>query len=125
MERPLEHLSLPAHDFFKPQPHNNASVFLLKIIIHDWSDEFCVKLLARLREAATKDTVLLLIESIMPFACHDSQGDDNYEIPGAVPHEAPAPLLANYGHTNLMGYNADIDVWISPPFEIRHTLICW
>ncbi|EIM90650.1 S-adenosyl-L-methionine-dependent methyltransferase [Stereum hirsutum FP-91666 SS1] len=116
-------VQLEAHDFFKPQPHNDASVFLLKIIIHDWSDEFCVKLLARLREAATKDTVLLLIESIMPFACHDSQGDDNYEIPGAVPHEAPAPLLANYGHTNLMGYNADIDMFLlfnSQERTIRH-----
>lgn len=27
----------PAHDFFNEQPIKNASVFLLKAILHDWS----------------------------------------------------------------------------------------
>lgn len=99
-----------AHDFFQPQPQKNASVFLLKQITHDWSDEYCVKFLTRLWDAATPTTVLLLVDSVMPFACHDPSGDDDKGIPGAVPREAPPPLLANFGAVNEMAYNADIDV---------------
>lgn len=50
------------------------------------------------------------MDSIMPFACHDPSADSGHDIPGAIPREAPAPLLANYGAVNEMGYNADIDV---------------
>jgi len=51
------------------------------------------------------------MESLMLFACHDPSGDEpGSGIPGAVPHEAPAPLLANYGAVNEMGYNADLAV---------------
>ncbi|KAG6901477.1 hypothetical protein C0995_011449 [Termitomyces sp. Mi166 len=62
-----------------------------------------------LRAAAREDTKLLLVESLIPFACHDpDEGDDTSSIPGSVPHEAPAPLLANFGAVNEMSYNIDI-----------------
>ncbi|THH07900.1 hypothetical protein EW146_g9170 [Bondarzewia mesenterica] len=112
-----------AHDFFDRQPQTNASVFLLKQITHDWSDEYCVKFLTRLRTAATPTTILLIVDSIMPFACHDPSGDDDKGIPGAVPREAPAPLLANFGAVNEMAYNADIDMFLlfnSQERTIRH-----
>lgn len=99
-----------ANDFFTPQPQKNAKVFFLKQILHDWSDMYCAKILTQLWESAKPDTILVLMESIMPFACHDSSDDSGNGIPGAVPHEAPGPLLANYGAVNEMGYNADIDV---------------
>lgn len=66
--------------------------------------------MTRLWEAATPNTILVLMESVMPFACHDPSADEGRDIPGAVPHEAPTPLLANYGAVNEMGYNADIGV---------------
>lgn len=78
--------------------------------MHDWSDEYCVKILTQLKVAAGSNTKLVLMDSIMPFACHDPSADSKTAIPGAVPHEAPAPLLANFGAVNEMGYNADIDV---------------
>lgn len=111
-----------AHDFFKPQPQKNASIFLMKQIMHDWSDEYCIKFLRNLREAATPQTKLLLVDSVMPFACHDPSGDSDKGIPGAVPREAPAPLLANYGAINAMGYNADIDVSTSPIMRTLYLL---
>ncbi|KAG6811474.1 hypothetical protein H0H92_007246 [Tricholoma furcatifolium] len=115
-------IKLEVQDFFTPQPANrDVTVFLLKQILHDWSDEYCVKFLTRLRSAAQKDTKLLLIESLMPFACHDPSDKDT--IPGSVPHEAPAPLLANFGAVNEMGYNADIDMFLlfnSQERTIRH-----
>lgn len=99
-----------AHDFFTPQPVKNASVFLLKQIMHDWSDPYAIKILNRLREVAQPNTKLVLIDSLMPFACHDPSADDGQGVPGAVPKEAPAPLLANYGIANEMGYNGDFTV---------------
>ncbi|PPQ95287.1 hypothetical protein CVT26_014861 [Gymnopilus dilepis] len=103
---------LEEQDFFKPQQKRDVSVFLLKQILHDWSDEYCVKILKNLRSAASSGTKLVILESIMPFACHDPSADQAQGIPGAVPREAPAPLLANFGAVNEMGYNADIDMFL-------------
>ncbi|KAG6881349.1 hypothetical protein C0993_001850, partial [Termitomyces sp. T159_Od127] len=97
-------------DFFAPQPAGrNVSVFLMKQVLHDWSDENSVKFLTRLRAAAQKDTKLLIVESLIQPACRDlNDNDDAVNVSGYVPHEAPAPLLANYGVVNPMGYIADI-----------------
>ncbi|KAJ8469560.1 hypothetical protein ONZ45_g16849 [Pleurotus djamor] len=121
-------VELEVHDFFAPQPETrkSASVYFLKQVLHDWSDEYCVKILSNLRDAAqTTTTKLVLMESIMPFACradiHGPEGAADTgpngnvnvnRIPGAVSHEAPSPLLANYGIVNEMGYNADIDMFL-------------
>lgn len=78
--------------------------------MHDWPDAYASKILMKLREVAQRDTRLILIDSIMPFACHDSSADEGKGVPGAVPKEAPQPLLANYGVANEMGYNGDLTV---------------
>lgn len=85
----------------------------MKHILHDWSDEYCTKILSELRKVAGPKTKLLCMESILPYACHDPSADDKNGIPGAVPREAPAPLLANWGAINSMGYHSDIDVSFS------------
>lgn len=103
-----------AHDFFKPQPVRNASIFLLKQIMHDWPDLYASKILTSLREVAQDETKLILIDSLMPFACHDPSADHCTDIPGAVAKEAPSPLLANYGVANEMAYNGDLTVRGSP-----------
>ncbi|CAA7266021.1 unnamed protein product [Cyclocybe aegerita] len=107
-----ERVTLESHDFFTSQPHKGADVFILKQILHDWADPSCVKILTQLREAASPNTTLVLMESLMPFACHDPGSDLGGETPGAVPKEAPAPLLANYGAANDMGFNADITMFL-------------
>ncbi|THH10457.1 hypothetical protein EW146_g8366 [Bondarzewia mesenterica] len=110
------------HDFFDRQLQTNASIFLLKQITHDWSDEYCVKFLTRLQTAATSTMILLIVDSIMPFACHDPSGDDDKGIPDAVPHEAPVLLLANFSAVNEMAYNADIDMFLL--FNSQERMIC-
>ncbi|KAJ3517445.1 hypothetical protein NLJ89_g507 [Agrocybe chaxingu] len=105
-------VKLEAQDFFAPQPHQGVDVFFVKQIMHDWSDEYCSKILKQLRAAAAPKTKLVMMESVMPFACHDPSADGGRGIPGSVPREAPAPLLANYGAVNEMGYNADIDMFL-------------
>ena len=103
-------LRFKVHDFFEPQPVKNASVFLLKHIMHDWPDAYASKILTNLREVAHSDTKLIPIDSIMPFTCHDSSADKVKGVPGAIPKEAPHPLLANYGVANEMGCNGDMTV---------------
>ncbi|KAJ7167962.1 S-adenosyl-L-methionine-dependent methyltransferase [Mycena filopes] len=99
-------VTLQVHDFFAPQPQTNAAIFLLKQITHDWSDEYCVKILRRLWDAATPTTTLLLLDSIVPLACRDPAG-----IADGL-KEAPEPLLANYGGVNDMAYNADMAMFL-------------
>ncbi|KAJ7575531.1 S-adenosyl-L-methionine-dependent methyltransferase [Mycena floridula] len=115
-------VTLQAHDFFAPQPQKEVVVFMLRMILHDWSDEYCLKILKQLRAAATPLTKLLVLDSIMPYGCHDPSGADG--IPGSLPpKEAPAPLLANYGAANEMVYLSDIAMCImlnSQERTIRH-----
>jgi hypothetical protein len=78
--------------------------------MHDWSDFYAGKILVELRKVATSDTKLVLVDSLMPFACRYPKSDAKNAVPGAVPQEAPEPLLANYGAANEMGYNGDLTV---------------
>ncbi|TFY66486.1 hypothetical protein EVG20_g4597, partial [Dentipellis fragilis] len=105
-------VKLEAHDFFTAQPMRDVSVFLLKQIMHDWSDEYCTKILKCLRNAAGPTTKLIIVDSVVPYACHDPGADGTKAIAGQVPVEAPAPLLANFGAVNEMCYNLDINMFV-------------
>ncbi|KAL0564998.1 hypothetical protein V5O48_017036, partial [Marasmius crinis-equi] len=102
-------VALQAHDFFTPQPEQDATIFLLRHVVHNWSDEDSVKILGHLRRAARNNTKLLLLEIIMPYACRIPKDHaSKSEIPGAVPEEAPAPLLANFGVVNEFAHLMDM-----------------
>ncbi|KAF8992582.1 S-adenosyl-L-methionine-dependent methyltransferase, partial [Cyathus striatus] len=105
-------VELKAHDFFTEQPVKNASVFLLKQIVHDWPNSYAAMILKELRKVAQNDTKLLLIDSIIPFTCKFSPTSKEHSITGAIPREAPPPLLANYGIANEMGYNGDLTMML-------------
>ncbi|KAG6895118.1 hypothetical protein C0992_003090 [Termitomyces sp. T32_za158] len=100
-------LSFSPHDFFTQQPVTDASVFILKQILHDWSDPYCACILTELRAAATPETKLIVVDSIISYACHDptTKSDLNSDY-----KEAPAPLLPNYGAANVMPYFLDLAV---------------
>lgn len=34
-----------AHDFFGPQPVQGADAYFLRMVLHDWPDEFCLKII--------------------------------------------------------------------------------
>jgi hypothetical protein len=87
------------HDFFQEQPVKDADVFVLRAIIHDWSDSYVIKILKRLRDAAVLGkTKLLLMESVINYACRGlPRGlEDIVNIDKVTPY-APEPLLANLG----------------------------
>ncbi|KOV60652.1 SAM-dependent methyltransferase [Streptomyces sp. MMG1121] len=52
-------------DFFVSVP-KDGDLYLLKNILHDWSDEDCLRILAALREAMTDGTRLLVIDAVLP-----------------------------------------------------------
>ncbi|KAF7367113.1 S-adenosyl-L-methionine-dependent methyltransferase [Mycena sanguinolenta] len=96
-----------AHDFFTPQPERKVAVFLIRMILHDWSNEYSLKILRNLRDAAGNDNKLLIVDNIISYACEESATKD---IPGAERPSAPAPLLPNFGQASAIAYFMDINM---------------
>ncbi|KAJ4487855.1 O-methyltransferase-domain-containing protein [Lentinula aciculospora] len=95
------------HDFFEPQPQTSATVFLLKQITHDWSDRYVLRIIRRLREAATPTTTLILIDTIITHPCPSHPSD----IPGANIPPPPWPLVANLGVANASTHFANLTMF--------------
>jgi len=64
----------------------------------------------QLREAATADTKLIVIDTIVRHTC--SSGGEFEDIPGAQQSDAPAPLLANYGIGGTAVYQIDLQMMV-------------
>jgi hypothetical protein len=88
----------------------NASIFFLKHVLHNWSDKYSLKILKQLRDAATPETKLVVLEMIIPYTCHDDTDDIAGGITSGVPVKAPSPLLANWGAVNDQIYILDMTV---------------
>ncbi|RGP66070.1 6-hydroxytryprostatin b o-methyltransferase [Fusarium sporotrichioides] len=60
-------VSFKAHNFFEPQPTKDASVYMLRMIIHDWPDAEAKTILSNLVPAleAAKAT-LLVMDTVLP-----------------------------------------------------------
>ncbi|KZV76595.1 O-methyltransferase [Peniophora sp. CONT] len=98
---------LQEHDFFDEQPQKNADVFFLRWVLHDWSDGYCLDILKQLRAAAKASTRLVIVDSLIPYACIE---DETESIPGAQRPVPPRPLLPNLGQFSALTYFTDIQV---------------
>ncbi|KAJ3535874.1 hypothetical protein NM688_g6916 [Phlebia brevispora] len=100
-------VKLLPHDFLKPQPVKAPAVFLLRLVIKNWSDAYCVKILGHLRDAAGPETKLVLADSIIAHACPEDVVAES--IPGYTPPaRPPAPLLPNKGVAAILPYIVDM-----------------
>jgi O-methyltransferase domain len=94
-------VKIQGQNFFDPQlarhdddKSEDVSVFLLRKILHNWADEYCLTILKHLRAAAGPKTQLLIIDQVMSFGCDEPEAQ---KIPGAELPIPPPPLLRNLG----------------------------
>lgn len=64
---PRDKIEPQPHDFFTPQPVHGAKAYYLHMILHDWPDESCRKILSNLKPALKKGySKILLNEIVIP-----------------------------------------------------------
>jgi len=61
-----DRVSFMEHDFFTEQPVRGADVYLLRWILHDWSDTYAVRILQALIPALTPSSKLAICEHVLP-----------------------------------------------------------
>ncbi|MDV6263946.1 methyltransferase [Rhodococcoides yunnanense] len=61
----VDRCTLAPGDFFASVPEG-ADVYLIKSILHDWSDQQCVEILAHCRQVLPADGRVLIIEPVLP-----------------------------------------------------------
>lgn len=60
-KKALEPVESMGYDFFTPQPIKGAKAYCLKMVLHNWSDESCQKVLANIKLAMEKGYSRILI----------------------------------------------------------------
>jgi hypothetical protein len=63
-----EHLpvDLTVHNFFEPQPIKGAKVYLLRWILHNWSDKYGLRILEALKPALENGSRILIMDAVVP-----------------------------------------------------------
>ncbi|RFU78912.1 sterigmatocystin 8-o-methyltransferase precursor [Trichoderma arundinaceum] len=59
-------IEVQGYDFFKEQPVKGAKAYYLRTVLHDWPDKQALEILRNVREAMSKDSLLLINETIIP-----------------------------------------------------------
>ncbi|KAL8650148.1 MAG: hypothetical protein Q9210_003995 [Variospora velana] len=56
------------HDFFKEQPVKDADIYMLRWILHDWSDKYAARVLQALIPALKPGAKVMLFEQVIPVS---------------------------------------------------------
>jgi len=67
---------LSVTDFFQPQPINNADVFFLSAVAHNWADGPFIKILKNLHDAVMLETELVIVDWILPYIYASTLAED-------------------------------------------------
>ena len=54
------------HDFLTPQPVRDADIYLLRWILHDWSDKYCIRILQCLIPALKNGAKIVINDICIP-----------------------------------------------------------
>jgi len=104
---------IQVHDFFSPQPVDDADIFLLRYILHDWSNAKAIEILKRLREVAVPGkTRIVVIDGVIQYACafdrKQVRGAEDIVFEGPDKGEVPAGLLPNLGRAKARNNYLDL-----------------
>lgn len=59
-------ISFQAHDFFQEQPVKGADVYLLRLVLHDWSDKYAKMIVKALIPALKPGAKIVVNERVVP-----------------------------------------------------------
>ncbi|KAL8836163.1 MAG: hypothetical protein Q9170_003016 [Blastenia crenularia] len=59
-------ISFQGHDFFEPQPVKDADVYLLRLVLHDWSDKYAVMIVRALIPALKPGARVVVNDRVLP-----------------------------------------------------------
>jgi 6-hydroxytryprostatin B O-methyltransferase len=94
-------ITFQGHDFTQPQPVQGADAYLLRMILHDWSDDDAAKILRNIVAAMTPSkSRLLIMDTVLPK-------------PGSVPVSVERVVRVR-DLTMLQAFNSkerDLDDW--------------
>jgi SAM-dependent methyltransferase len=81
-------ITFQAHDFFEEQPVKGADVYLLRLVLHDWSDKYATKIIQSLIPALKPGAKLVINERVIP-ARHQA----HYLVEREARYDPKCPLL--------------------------------
>ena len=127
-------VTIQAHDFFSTQPVKDADVFLLRYILHNWSNKKAVEILSRLRDAAVPGkTKVVIVDGVIQYACTFDrkmiQGAGDIVFEGSNKGPVPTGLLPNLGRARARNYFLDLVYGLQPRrvlCQISNQIVgCW
>ncbi|KAK6523136.1 hypothetical protein TWF694_006031 [Orbilia ellipsospora] len=87
------------HDFFQENPTKGADIYWMRYIIHDWADDYCIKILKGVKAGMGPHSKLLICDQVM----NTTNGDPYLE-------SAPDLLPANYGYAARFSHVRDLEM---------------
>lgn len=62
----VERVDFQAHDFFTAQPVKGADVYFFRMILHNWSDKYCIQILRNIIPAMKKGSRVVINDHVVP-----------------------------------------------------------
>ncbi|TFY76020.1 hypothetical protein EWM64_g7996 [Hericium alpestre] len=96
-------------DFLKESPVKGQDIYYMRFIIHDWPDDIALVILKNVAKAM-KSSSRLLIHDFCLTIPSDNSSSSNVN---AHAHDAPPPLLPNYGAGGARPFLMDVNIMIA------------
>lgn len=61
-----DRISFQVHNFFAPQPDNGADVYLLRHILHDWSDRLAIDIIRQITKVMKDHGLIIIVDGVLP-----------------------------------------------------------